>query len=222
MDPETKKSTTKVVVFSQWTSYLDLLEAVLYGAKITYARLDGDIHSMKKRDTIVRDFQQDATTTVLLCSLQAGGQGLNLVASTGVVLMDPWFNPAVERQAIKRVHRIGQTRPVEAISLPTNTVIEGVLETLKAEKQHKAQRIIGSRMDGLSNEQTMKEAEEGANRPNMSDLVRIFTNICKRNGGGSSSSTGMRTRSSANGGGKPGNYTRGSGLSGLKRKRGFV
>ncbi|EFN54350.1 hypothetical protein CHLNCDRAFT_135608 [Chlorella variabilis] len=101
----------KSVVFSQFTSYLDLVEAALAGEGFVTGRLDGKT-SAKRRGEVLRAFQSSSASspTVLLVSLKAGGVGLNLTAASRVHLLDPWWNPSVEEQAMDRVHRLGQTR----------------------------------------------------------------------------------------------------------------
>ena len=114
------------VVFSQWTSMLDLLEIAMEMQGVSYARLDGSL-TKGQRDASLMEFRQGKK--VLLVSLRSGGQGLNLICASRVVLMDPWWNPAAERQAIERVHRIGQVRSVRAYKFVCNgTVEEKILE----------------------------------------------------------------------------------------------
>jgi SNF2 family DNA or RNA helicase len=107
--------------------------------RIPYAYLDGRTRDRQAR---VRQFQDDPDCKVFLISLKAGGLGLNLTAADYIFLLDPWWNPAVESQAIDRAHRIGQTRPVFAYRLiARDTVEEKVLE-LQAQKRGLADAII--------------------------------------------------------------------------------
>ncbi|KAF2313951.1 hypothetical protein GH714_020818 [Hevea brasiliensis] len=101
----------KSIVFSQWTSFLDLLEIPLRRRRIGFLRFDGKL-VQKQRERVLKEFNETEEKTVLLMSLKAGGVGLNLTAASNVFLMDPWWNPAVEEQAIMRIHRIGQKRTV--------------------------------------------------------------------------------------------------------------
>ena len=96
----------KTLVFSQFTTYLDMIENKLKVAGWKYARIDGS-QTIKKRGEMV-DYFQNGEAQIFLISLKAGGFGLNLTAASYIFLMDPWWNPAVERQAIDRAHRIGQ------------------------------------------------------------------------------------------------------------------
>jgi superfamily II DNA or RNA helicase len=115
----------KALVFSQWTSLLDLIEPALAAAEMPFARLDG---STRDRGAVVARFQEEHGPPVMLVSLKAGGSGLNLTAADHVFLCDPWWNPAVEQQAADRTHRIGQTRPVFVYRLiAAGTVEERIL-----------------------------------------------------------------------------------------------
>jgi superfamily II DNA or RNA helicase len=115
----------KALVFSQWTSLLDLIEPALARSELSFARLDG---STRDRGEVVARFQADDGPPVMLVSLKAGGTGLNLTAADHVFLCDPWWNPAVEAQAADRTHRIGQTRPVFVYRLvAVDTVEERIL-----------------------------------------------------------------------------------------------
>jgi SNF2 family DNA or RNA helicase len=129
----------KALVFSQFTSLLAIVRSRLDGAKIPYVYLDG---KTRDREARVEQFQNDPNSKLFLISLKAGGLGLNLHAAEYVYLLDPWWNPAVEAQAIDRAHRIGQTRQVFAYRLiARDTVEEKVLE-LQQTKRDLADAII--------------------------------------------------------------------------------
>jgi superfamily II DNA or RNA helicase len=131
----------KALVFSQFTSMLAIVRAQLDAEGITYEYLDGRTRDRAAR---VERFQNDADCKLFLVSLKAGGVGLNLTAAEYVYLLDPWWNPAVEAQAIDRTHRIGQERPVFAYRLiARDTVEEKVLELQKT-KRALADAIIGA------------------------------------------------------------------------------
>jgi superfamily II DNA or RNA helicase len=122
----------KALVFSQFTSFLDIVERRLDEAGIRYVRLDGRTRDRAAR---VERFERDAACPVFLVSLKAGGLGLNLTAADYVFILDPWWNPAVEAQAVDRSHRIGQRRPVFAYRLiATGTVEEKVLQLQDAKR----------------------------------------------------------------------------------------
>jgi superfamily II DNA or RNA helicase len=130
----------KSLVFSQWTSLLDLIEPHLAGAGIAHTRLDG---STRDRAGVVADFQGPSGPPVMLASLKAGGTGLNLTAADHVFLLDPWWNPAAEDQAADRAHRIGQDRPVMVYRLVAkDTVEEGIL-ALQTKKRLVADVALG-------------------------------------------------------------------------------
>jgi len=120
----------RVIVFSQFASMLDLIRPRLDAAGVSYALLTG---STRDRPAAVAAFDSGAAK-VFLVSLKAGGVGLNLVSADTVVLYDPWWNPAVEEQAIDRAHRIGQTKPVFVHKLVAADTIEEKMEMLKEKK----------------------------------------------------------------------------------------
>ncbi len=128
----------KILVFSQFTTLLGLLRQRLDEAGVTYEYLDGQTRDRQAR---VERFQQ-GECPVFLISLKAGGVGLNLTAAEYVFLLDPWWNPATEAQAIDRAHRIGQTRPVFAYRLIARDTIEEKVLELQAAKRELADAII--------------------------------------------------------------------------------
>lgn len=137
---EVIESGHKALVFSQFTSLLAIVRRRLDQIGIVYEYLDGKTRDRQAR---VERFQNDAACPLFLISLKAGGLGLNLTAADYVFLMDPWWNPAVEAQAIDRAHRIGQVRQVSAYRLiARGTVEEKVLE-LQRTKRDLAAAIIG-------------------------------------------------------------------------------
>jgi SNF2 family DNA or RNA helicase len=122
----------KALVFSQFTSLLAIIRDRLDREQVAYAYLDG---RTRDREARVEEFQNDPNIKLFLISLKAGGLGLNLHAAEYVYLLDPWWNPAVEAQAIDRAHRIGQTRQVFAYRLiARDTVEEKVLELQKSKR----------------------------------------------------------------------------------------
>ena len=107
----------KMVLFSQWTTCLDLLLIMFRRMGVSCTRYDGRVNSLDERTEIIQHFKDSPTCRILLTSLGAGGEGLNLTCATHVILMEPYWNCAVEQQAIDRVHRIGQTLPVHVLRL---------------------------------------------------------------------------------------------------------
>lgn len=130
---EQLKAQHKMVVFSQFVGMLELIKARLDAANIQYAYLTGQT---KDREQQVQDFQEKDEVRVFLISLKAGGVGLNLTKAEYVFLVDPWWNPAVENQAIDRAHRIGQKNKVVAVRLITpNTIEEKIMELQKRKRE---------------------------------------------------------------------------------------
>jgi non-specific serine/threonine protein kinase len=121
------------LVFSQFTSYLDLIEQGLLEQGFTCLRLDGST-PVPRRKELVQSFQNSSEPTVFLISLKAGGKGLNLTRATYVYHMDPWWNPAVENQASDRAHRIGQMEQVTITRLIMRHTIEEKMMALKEQK----------------------------------------------------------------------------------------
>jgi superfamily II DNA or RNA helicase len=136
LEPVVRQS-KKALVFSQFTSLLDIVGRELDARRITHARLDG---STPNRREVVARFQDDAACSVFLVSLKAGGVGLNLTAAEYVFILDPWWNPAAEAQAVDRAHRMGQTRTVVAYRL----LCKDTIEERVAELQEKKRRLVSS------------------------------------------------------------------------------
>jgi superfamily II DNA or RNA helicase len=128
----------KIIVFSQFTSMLALIEARLTTMNTPYALLTGQT---KDREAAIERFR-DATTPVFLISLKAGGTGLNLTEADTIVLYDPWWNPAVEEQAIDRAYRIGQDKPVFVHKLVATGTIEEKMDVLKDKKRALARNLF--------------------------------------------------------------------------------
>jgi SNF2 family DNA or RNA helicase len=137
---EVREEGHKALVYSQFTSFLAIVRRRLDEEGVTYEYLDGKTRDRQAR---VERFQGDPECPLFLISLKAGGLGLNLTAAEYVFLLDPWWNPAVEAQAVDRAHRIGQTQQVFAYRLiAQDTVEEKVLELQKT-KRDLAAAILG-------------------------------------------------------------------------------
>jgi len=141
----------KALVFSQFTSLLDIAGRALDTRGIRSERLDG---STADRRGVVERFQASTTCSVFLVSLKAGGVGLNLTAAEYVFILDPWWNPAVEAQAVDRAHRLGQTKPVVAYRLLCHDTIEDRVAELQAKKRELVTSVFseteGMRFGSLS------------------------------------------------------------------------
>ncbi|MEX2388582.1 MAG: DEAD/DEAH box helicase, partial [Phycisphaeraceae bacterium] len=131
---------SKALVFSQFTSMLALVRRQLEARGIPYVYLDGQT---RNRREVVRQFQEDDQVPVFLISLKTGGFGLNLTAAEYVFILDPWWNPAVEQQAIDRTHRIGQTRRVFAYRMICQDTVEQRITQLQQQKREIADAIVG-------------------------------------------------------------------------------
>lgn len=128
---ETKSPEHKILVFSQFVTMLDLIKEELEARQIGYAYLTGQT---RKRQEVVSSFQNDVDKRVFLISLKAGGTGLNLTEADYVFLVDPWWNPAVENQAIDRAYRIGQHKNVVAVRLICPDTVEEKIMKMQASK----------------------------------------------------------------------------------------
>jgi superfamily II DNA or RNA helicase len=141
----------KALVFSQFTTLLDIVEHDLGLRGIALARLDGRTHDRKAP---VERFQADPSCSVLLVSLKAGGVGLNLTAAEYVFVLDPWWNPAAEAQAVDRAHRIGQARTVMSYRLLCKDTIEERVAELQDRKRALVSSVFtateGARLASLS------------------------------------------------------------------------
>ncbi|MCD2501049.1 DEAD/DEAH box helicase [Clostridium sp. NSJ-145] len=135
------KNDRKILIFSQFTSVLDMFGAELEEDNIKFFKLSGDTLS-KERIKLVNDFNNSDDVKVFLISLKAGGTGLNLTSANLVIHFDPWWNPAVESQASDRAHRIGQEKDVEVIKLIAKETIEESIVTLQEDKKELIQDIL--------------------------------------------------------------------------------
>ncbi|KAK0218319.1 SNF2 family N-terminal domain-containing protein [Armillaria nabsnona] len=132
----------KTIVFSRWTGVLDRLKTVLDSHDFKSVMYDGRMNKAAK-DLAIQDITiAESNTDVMLVSLMAGGTGLNLVACNNVIFMDLWWNPAVEEQAYNRVHRIGQTKPVQVYKLVVPNTIEDRVLRMQAKKIQFANDVL--------------------------------------------------------------------------------
>jgi SWI/SNF-related matrix-associated actin-dependent regulator of chromatin subfamily A3 len=150
LDPETKSSKTeallkilqatlknegsKVICFSQWTSFLTVIQRQLDEAGYIYTRIDGSMNA-KQRDAAIHALDHDPATRIMLASLSVCSVGLNLAAADTVILADSWWAPAIEDQAVDRVHRLGQTRPTTVWRLVMEGTVEERVLDIQAEKR---------------------------------------------------------------------------------------
>jgi SNF2 family DNA or RNA helicase len=144
----------KVLVFSQFVQMLKLLETECQQRRILTYILTGE---SKQRQDIVQAFQSEPNASVFLLSLRAAGTGLNLTTASYVVLYDPWWNPAVEAQAIDRSHRIGQTRTVNAYRLIAPGTVEEKIWELQQRKAQTITDVLGE--EGFARSLTKSDLE---------------------------------------------------------------
>jgi len=156
-----KDSTEKTIIFSQWTSMLDLLEVPIFRRGWKYRRYDGSMTSTERNDAII-EFTDDPEISIMLISMKAGNSGLNLVAASQIILFDPCYNPFIESQAIDRAHRIGQQKPVSVHKLCTEGTVENEILALQEEKM----AMIGNALD--------ETASRGIGRLSIKDLAFLF------------------------------------------------
>jgi len=128
------KTGEKTIIFSQFTSLLDLLEVPIDAEGWKYKRYDGSM-SATARDQAVTDFTEKENCKIMLVSLKAGNAGLNLVAASQVIIFDPFWNPYIEEQAIDRAHRIGQLRPVQVHRILVPDTVEDRILALQEQKR---------------------------------------------------------------------------------------
>jgi len=138
---ESKQHQHKILVFSQFVSMLELIKKELVSRKIEFSWLTG---STRNREAAVNEFQNSPKISVFLISLKAGGTGLNLTEADYVYLVDPWWNPAVENQAIDRSHRIGQNKHVVAVRMICADTVEEKIMQMQDFKRSLADNLVNT------------------------------------------------------------------------------
>ncbi|KAI2464098.1 SNF2 family N-terminal domain-containing protein [Annulohypoxylon bovei var. microspora] len=151
----------KTLIFSLWTSFLDLLEIPVIDQGFQYVRYDGSMHH-KSRHEAVKKFMDSPDVQIMLVSLSAGNSGLNLTAATHVIIIEPFWNPFVEEQAIDRAHRIGQKNEVTV----HRVLIEGTVEDRIRELQEKKRTLVNAALS--------EEGAQGVGRLTMTELRGLF------------------------------------------------
>ncbi|KAI0019146.1 SNF2 family N-terminal domain-containing protein [Xylariomycetidae sp. FL0641] len=161
-------ATHKFIVFSQFTSMLDLVEPFLRKEGIRYTRYDGSMRN-DAREAALHSLRHDARTRVLLCSLRCGALGLNLTAASRVVILEPFWNPFVEEQAIDRVHRLTQTVDVVVYKL----TIAGSVEERILELQEKKRLLAATALEGGAN------GKKNALKLGLNEMLDLFNHVGK-------------------------------------------
>jgi SWI/SNF-related matrix-associated actin-dependent regulator of chromatin subfamily A3 len=157
---------TKTVVFSQWTSFLDLVQTQLLKHGLNFTRLDGKMPA-SRRDLAIKSLNTDPSCKILLASLAVCSVGLNLVAANNVILADSWWAPAIEDQAVDRVHRLGQTRDCKVLRLVVANTIEEEVLAIQAEKRKLAATAFGEKEGGRK-----RGAQQGQTLQQIQRLLR--------------------------------------------------
>lgn len=187
----------KYIVFSFFTSMLDLIEPFLKSNRIRYVRYDGQMRN-DAREASLKSLRDDPSTRVLLCSLRAGSLGLNLTAASRVVILEPFWNPFVEEQAIDRVHRLNQTTDVKVYKFTIKDTVEERILELQEKKRELANATI--------------EGKKGGMKLTLQDMMKLFgrdaerehpVNLNELGGAGASGSRGRGLLDSSAGASQP-------------------
>jgi SWI/SNF-related matrix-associated actin-dependent regulator of chromatin subfamily A3 len=157
-----KDPKSKVIIFSQWTSFLSIIQAQVAAAGYKYTRIDGSMR-VDKRDAAISALDNDPETRIMLASLAVCSVGLNLVSADTVILADSWWAPAIEDQAVDRVHRLGQTRPTTIWRL----VMEGSVEERVLDIQSEKRELVGKAFQEKRKGKKTKETR-------MADVMKLL------------------------------------------------
>jgi len=160
----------KVLIFSQFTSLLDLLEIPISAEGYGYRRYDGSM-SANDRNAAAQSFKESSTCTIMLISLKAGNAGLNLNCASQVIILDPFWNPFIEEQAIDRAHRIGQMREVRVHRIMASDTVEDRI----VQMQEKKRKLINEALD--------ENAGKSISRLDVRELAFLFGVSSKHNNG---------------------------------------
>lgn len=174
-----QKNGDRALVFSQFTTLMDILEAVLETMGVRYMRLDGSTR-MDTRQDMIDKFSTDPSITVFMLSTKAGGAGINLAAANKVIIFDSGFNPQDDIQAENRAHRVGQTREVEVVRLVTKGTIEEQIHALGESKLALDERVAG---EGAGADED-KAAEKAGEKAVQESLLRQLKGEDKGGEGG--------------------------------------
>ncbi|KLJ09972.1 hypothetical protein EMPG_14623 [Blastomyces silverae] len=159
--PEGDDKPEKTIIFSQFTSLLDLLQVPIEREGWGYCRYDGSMQPSQRNEAVL-EFSDSKDRTIMLISLKAGNSGLNLTAASQVIILDPFWNPYIEEQAIDRAHRIGQLRPV----MVHRIFVEGTVEDRILELQDRKRALVEGALD--------EKASQTIGRLNTRELAYLF------------------------------------------------
>ena len=161
-----QESDRKILVFSQFTKVLQIIEKRLKEENISYSYLDGKTDA-KDRIRLVEEFNNSETKRIFLISLKAGGTGLNLTSASMVIHFDPWFNPASEDQASDRAHRIGQKNVVDVIKLISKNTVEEKVIAMQDYKKELIEDVINSNLESSASLKKLSREE----------IIDLFENV---------------------------------------------
>ncbi|OJD22311.1 hypothetical protein ACJ73_06344 [Blastomyces percursus] len=159
--PEGDDKPEKTIIFSQFTSLLDLLQVPIERQGWGYCRYDGSMQPSERNEAVL-EFSDNKDRTIMLISLKAGNSGLNLTAASQVIILDPFWNPYIEEQAVDRAHRIGQSRPV----MVHRIFVEGTVEDRILELQDRKRALVEGALD--------EKASQTIGRLNTRELAFLF------------------------------------------------
>jgi SWI/SNF-related matrix-associated actin-dependent regulator of chromatin subfamily A containing DEAD/H box 1 len=176
-----KENGDRVLIFSQFSLVLDILEAVLNSSLISFTRIDGST-KIEERQSLIDTYRDDESITAFLLTTKAGGTGINLMYANKVIIFDGSFNPQDDRQAENRAHRVGQTRPVEVVRLVTRGTIEEQIYALGQSKLMLDGRVAGEK-EGAEEEAGEKAVAkmllEGTGTVKQEDIASEDKKHCK-------------------------------------------
>lgn len=124
----------KIIIFSQFQGFLDIVQSELRRHQLAMLRFDGSM-SIGERDSVINEFTKNPSVKILLMSLKCGNMGVNIVAANHIILLDPWWNPMIRRQAVARCHRIGQNKPVYIYRMMIKDTVEERLFEVEKSKE---------------------------------------------------------------------------------------
>lgn len=166
----------KLIVVSQFTSFLSALEPHLDSRGVEFMRLDGTMNNMARTKVIGTFSQPESHISVLLLSLKAGGVGLNLVSANHMLVLEPTWNPSVEDQCFDRIHRMGQKKPVHIYRFVTNGTIEEKVIELQEKKRNLACGAFGGDVtEGATSAKGKKKAKEVLRRERIKDFQTLVS-----------------------------------------------
>lgn len=158
LTPILENSEDKVVVFSHFIGFIELLKFDLHRNGIGFLVFEGSLNN-KRRDEVLKSFSNKSGPRVLIVSIKCGGVGLNLVTANHVFIMEPWWNPAFEHQAIDRVYRIGQDKDVTVTRFVCVNTVEERIKNIQEEKMELAKNMLTQSVEQtrIQNMQNMKK-----------------------------------------------------------------